>query len=193
MKAQQIAMDARVAHVRELKAENAHLREELAAVRGELETVRRHFALALEAARDADAMPPGGSLMIVDGWNVLLGSDSLLDPAERHAPPEDMQRKLRDCVRSWLDRPDHANDSAWIVFDGSKAGGTTEPRLRTSWTGGTGRHRADRLICDYLRMRQFAGTTMDVLLVTNDKDFRKEAEKLGARISGTGELRWNNG
>ena len=61
--------------------------------------------------------------------------------------------------------------------------------MRISYTGGTGAHRADRLVCDYLRMRKYAGANGNVTVVTNDKDFRKEAERLGARVLGVGELK----
>ena len=51
-----IFRDTRVAHVRELKAEVARLKEELARVRDARESLDRHFALALAAARDAERL-----------------------------------------------------------------------------------------------------------------------------------------
>jgi len=186
MTANDIFQGARLVHVRELKAEVARLNEELARTREELEGLRSHFALALEAAREADRIPSGGRLVIVDGWNALLGSASVLPPAERRLPPKDKEELLRARVRVWL--ADHPLDSAWIVFDGERAGGASEPRLRTTFTGGTGPHRADRLVCDYLRMRRFVGTASDVLVLTEDRDFRRAAETLGAVVAGVGAL-----
>ena len=94
--------------------------------------------------------------------------------------------QLKDVVAKRLER--NPNDIAWIVFDGHEANGAVEGRLRVSYTGGTGAHRADRLVCDYLRMRKYAGANGNVAVATNDKDFRKEAERLGATVLGVGEL-----
>ena len=77
MTANDILNGSRVAHVRELKAEVARLKEELARAHAELESLRNHFDLALAAARDLDAQAPDGSLLVVDGWNALLGSASV--------------------------------------------------------------------------------------------------------------------
>ena len=177
---------ARLTHVRELKSEVARLSQELAATRAELDAVRHHFALALEAALDAEHLPENGRLLIVDGWNALLGSASLLTVEEKRLPMPEKESRLVELVRAWLDA--HPLDSAWIVFDGAQAGGRAEPRLRISFTGGGGAHRADRMVCDYLRMRRFAGASKSVLVVTEDKDFRKEAQSLGAQVLSVGEL-----
>lgn len=186
MTSNEIFQNSRVAHVRELKAEVARLREELAQTRAELEGLRSHFALALEAARDADRIPAGGRLVIVDGWNALLGSASVLPPAERRLPIPEKEERLRALVRTRLDA--HPLDFAWIVFDGARPGGTSEDRLRITFTGGEGPHRADRLVCDYLRMRRLSGSAQTVLVVTDDRDFRHEAESLGATVAGVDTL-----
>ncbi len=180
MTTNEIFMGARVAHVRELKAEVARLREELAHTRSELESLRNHFALALEAARDADTLPAGARLLVVDGWNAVLGSVSVIPPSERRGSSEELEEALYRRVRAWLAA--HPSDAAWIVFDGSKAGGRSEPRLRISYTGGSGAHRADRMVCDYLRMRRLSGASHDVIVATQDKDFRREALSLGAEV-----------
>ena len=80
-------------------------------------------------------------------------------------------------MRTWLDA--HPLDRAWIVFDGPQADGETEGRLRVSFTGGEGPHRADRLICDYLRMCRYAGTAHRIHVFTEDADFRRAAAALG--------------
>lgn len=186
MTAHDIFTDSRVARVRELKTEINRLNEELARTRAELEGLRAHFALALAAARDAETLPEGGRLAIVDGWNALLGSASLLTSAER---PLDSPRKrdiLRAHVRAWLDA--HPLDRAWIVFDGAQAGGETEGRLRVSFTGGEGPHRADRLICDYLRMCRYTGAVHRIHVFTEDTDFRRTATALGGTVHAIHEL-----
>ena len=175
MTAQQIMQDLHVARIRALKDEVARLKAELARAREEHDSLRRHFALALLAAQDAERIGPDGTLLIVDGWNAILGSENVGGQRDR----------LTQLARAWLAA--HPADRAWIVFDGHEANGSAEGRLRVSYTGGTGAHRADRLVCDYLRMRRYAGASGKVTVVTNDKDFRREAERLGAMAKGIGE------
>lgn len=177
-----IIQDTRVVHVRELKAEVARLNAELSTARDELASLRGHFDLALLAARDAEQMPDGATFWIIDGWNVLLGSESILSAAEKRLPHNEKVEILRTHVRAKLDETPHLNDRAWIVLDGPRPGGAVEGRIRISWTGGTGAHRADRFICDYLRMRRFTGAQGQVAVVTDDRDFKRVAERLGATI-----------
>ena len=175
MTAQQIMQDSHMTRMRALKDEIARLKGELARTCEERDSLRQHFALALLAAQDAERIGPGGTLLIIDGWNAILGSENIGGQRDR----------LAQLAREWLDA--HPSDRAWIVFDGHEANGSSEERLRVSYTGGTGAHRADRLVCDYLRMRRYAGASGNVTVVTNDKDFRKEAERLGATAKGIGE------
>ena len=164
-----------MARIRSLKDEVARLKSELARACEERDGLRQHFALALLAAQDAERLAPDGTLLIVDGWNAILGSENIGGQRDR----------LTQLARDWL--ASHPADCAWIVFDGHDANGAAEDRLRVSYTGGTGSHRADRLVCDYLRMRRYAGASGNVTVVTNDKDFRREAERLGASAKGIGE------
>lgn len=158
-----------------LKDEVARLKAELARAREERDSLRQHFALALLAAQDAERIGPDGTMLIVDGWNAILGSENIGGQRDR----------LAQLAREWL--ASHPADRAWLVFDGHEENGSAEGRLRISYTGGTGAHRADRLVCDYLRMRRYAGAGGNVIVVTNDKDFRKEAERFGATTKGIGE------
>ena len=172
-----IFRDTRVAHVRELKAEVARLKEELARTREARESLDRHFALALAAARDAERMPCDAELLIVDGWNAVIGTHHL-DAAARHAGRDQLIERLR------------ARVAADPRFDGAEMRAATEAggRLRVGYTGGTGAHRADRMVCDYLRMRKILGLNNPVTVVTDDKDFAKEAAALGAAVKGTDTL-----
>ena len=158
-----------------LKDEVARLKAELARAREERDSLRQHFALALLAAQDAERIGPDGTMLIVDGWNAILGSENIGGQRDR----------LAQLAREWL--ASHPADRAWLVFDGHDENGSAEGRLRISYTGGTGAHRADRFVCDYLRMRRYAGAGGNVTVVTNDKDFRKEAERFGATTKGIGE------
>lgn len=158
-----------------LKDEVARLKAELARAREERDSLRQHFALALLAAQDAERIGPDGTMLIVDGWNAILGSENIGGQRDR----------LAQLAKEWL--ASHPADRAWLVFDGHDENGSAEGRLRISYTGGTGAHRADRLVCDYLRMRRYTGAGGKVTVVTNDKDFRKEAERFGATTKGIGE------
>ena len=161
MKSQQIIMDSRVAHVRELKTEGARLR-------AENEELSHHLDLAMLAAEDLRGLSPDGKLVIVDGWNLVLGAEN-----EAKSPSElieQAKRHLGDCPQ----------DFVWIVFDGPRENSRVEGRLRVSYTGGTGPHRADRFICDFIRMARFRGDISRIVVKTHDKDFSKEVNRLMA-------------
>ena len=181
MTSQQIMQDSHVTRMRALKDENARLREELARACEERDSLRQHVALALLAARDAERLLADGTLLIVDGWNAILGSENVRDKSDTG-----WREQLKNIVAKRLEKcPD---DIAWIVFDGHEVNGSTEGRLRISYTGGAGAHRADRMVCDYLRMRKILGLSHPVTVVTDDKDFAKEAAALGAAVKGTDTL-----
>ena len=183
MTSNDIFRDTRVAHVRELKAEVARLKEELAREHGARESLESHFALALAAARDSERMPPDAELLIIDGWNAVIGTRRL-DDAARHARRDRLVADLR--ARASANPRLHV----WALFDGAEMRAAAESggRLRVGYTGGTGTHRADRMVCDYLRMRKILGLNHAVTVVTDDKDFAKEAAALGAAVKGTDTL-----
>ena len=169
MGSQQIIMDSRVAHVRELKTEIARLRAENAALMAENAELTHHLDLAMLAAEDLRGLSPDGKLIVVDGWNMVLGAENearnpqeLIEQAKRH---------LWDCP----------HDFVWIVFDGPRENSRVEGRLRVSYTGGTGPHRADRFICDFLRMARFRGDIARIEVRTHDKDFAKEVDRIKGR------------
>lgn len=163
MNSNDVINDARVARVRELKAEIARLRADLSAATNELGEWRAHFDLAVLAAADAARVPPDERIVVVDGCNLLFNG----------------YNRDRDALLA-----DAAGIDAgfvWVVFDGPRENACVKGRMRVSYTGGTGTQRADRLIVDYLRMLRRAGDTHEVVVVTRDRDFRKAAEKEGAK------------
>lgn len=166
MNAQQVILDSRIAHVRELKAEVARLRADNATLRAENEELSHHMSLAILAAEDLRSLGESGRLHIWDGWNLILGSVK-----EAHNPAE-----LMDLARKHLVA--NQSDMVWIVFDGPKENSIVDGRLRVSYTGGTGQHRADKFICDFLRMARFRGDMSRIEVRTNDKDFSKEVRRL---------------
>ena len=173
MDANDVIADGRVARVRELKTEVARLKSELAAAQNSLAAWERHFDWAVLAARDADRLPQGGRIVIVDGWNVQLGARG------PNGTPRARRERVLDSARRHL----AANplDFVWVVFDGPREN-AEEPeagRLRTYFTGGEGAQRADRAICDYLHMLVLAGRHARALVVTDDKRLRRSVEALG--------------
>jgi hypothetical protein len=55
--------------------------------------------------------------------------------------------------------------------------------MRITYTGGEGVQRADKMICDYLRMANFAGKISNVEVLTRDKKLIAEIEKIRLRSS----------
>ena len=170
MSAQDVILGARVAHLRELKAEIARLKAENARLRDESAALAHHFDLALVAAEDLRALPPDGRLVILDGWNLVLGS------GKEARTPEELVARTEEYLET------HPADRAWIVFDGPRENAFNEGRLRVSYTGGTGAHRADRFILDFLRMARWRGDLSRLRVRTCDRDFRKAVARLAPDV-----------
>lgn len=166
MDAQDVIFSSRVAHVRELKSEISKLKAENTQLRNENIQLKEHFAMALLASRDLSNLKEGGKLIIVDGWNAILGAKK-----DASNPKE-----LISLYKKHLD--ENQSDFVWIVFDGHTENSRCEDRLRISYTGGDGLHRADRFICDFLRMAKFSGGLEFIEVRTHDKDFLKEVKRL---------------
>lgn len=162
MSAQDLILGARVAHLGELKREIEHLKAENSALKAENESLKAHFDFALLAAEDLKSLPEGGKLEIWDGWNLILGASKVAQDRDELVA----QARARLETASAL--------KIWIVFDGHDERVTNEGLLRVSYTGGTGAHRADRMIVDYVRMAAYLGLASRVEVKTNDKDFLKQ-------------------
>jgi hypothetical protein len=166
MKAQDVILSSRVAHVRELKSEIERLKAENLELRNENTQLKGHFAMALLAAEDLRNLPEEGRFIIVDGWNAILGATK-----DAENPKE-----LISLYKRHLE--DNPRDFVWIVFDGHTENSKVDGRLRVSYTGGEGLHRADRFICDFLRMAKFSGGLPKIEVKTRDKDFIREIRRL---------------
>ena len=140
MTTQDILIGSHATHVRELQTANAKLREENARLRDEATALRAHFDLALLAAED---LKDCERLEIWDGWNLLLGA----------------KKEARDRADLLAQAEARAGNGVrvWIVFDGKDENVSTKDGVRVSYTGGSGQHRADKFICDYLRMAKYLG------------------------------------
>ena len=159
MSAQDVILGSRVEHVRELKAEIESLKAENAALRDERDSLKAHFDLALLAAMD---LRDGEPLEIWDGWNLILGAKKeAKDRADLVAQAQATGRHV------------------WIVFDGPDENvHLLGANVRVSYTGGKGEHRADKLICDFVRMAGYLGLADRVTVRTNDKDFRRTVQRI---------------
>ncbi len=166
MGAQDVILGARVLHLRELKTEVARLKAENTRLHDENAALHEHFALALLAAEDLRTLPPDGHFIVMDGWNLILGAHK--DAQTPHALIAQAKAHLAT----------HPADRIWIIFDGPKENVQNEDRLRISYTGGTGAHRADRLICDFVRMAWYRGDASRLRVRTYDKDIRKTLSRV---------------
>ena len=72
----------------------------------------------------------------------------------------------------------------WIVFDGSEENSYRHGSYRVTYTGGTGPHRADRLILDYVHAAKLLGLgTSRITVETADKTLAKKLESFGAVVA----------
>lgn len=171
MDSQATILASRIARIREYKDEIARLRAENLRLRGEVEARESHFSLALMAAVDFALLPHDGRFIIVDGWNIVLG-----DGRRKKRNP----KRIVEIARRHL--AIHKADFIWIVWDGQDEGGWQDGRLRVSWTGGTGKQRADRFICDFIRMARWRGLAERLRILTSDKELKKSAKRLVRRM-----------
>lgn len=158
-------LPARVAELEKLLAATKHDLHDARCRLGELE---RHLAIAATAVSDATRMGKGGSIFIIDGWNILnttpLKTKSSL---VSYAKNELLSRK---------------NSFVWIVFDGPEEKSATDGAIRITYSGSRGPQRADRLIMDYIHALKFAGVRPAIHLLTNDKPLAASARRaLGDR------------
>lgn len=159
---------ARLVRVRELQTALTNAAAENLRLKTENEMLFAHLDLAVLAANDLAALPPDGRLVIVDGWNMILGANKVAkDRAELIA-----QAKAHVA--------EHPSDFVWIVLDGPRASSSVDGRVRVSYTGGVGAHRADKFICDFLKMARFRGDLRRIEVRTDDKDFKKEVKRIFA-------------
>jgi len=161
MNTQDLLAGSHVAHVRELKAEIAKLREENARLRDEAAALRAHFDQALLAAEDLRTCE---RLEIWDGWNLILGAKK--------------EAKDRADLLAQAEARAVGGVRVWIVLDGKDERVKASGAVRVSYTGGSGAHRADRLICDYVRMAKYLGLAGRITVRTNDRDFAKAVRRL---------------
>ena len=114
-------------------------------------------------------------------------------PGARHTPPADVAGRLDARLTSPADGarsgPQPLNISTsqpltcWIVFDGPDENSYRSGQYRVTYTGGTGLHRADRLILDYVHSVKLLGLdTSRITVETADKALAKRLTAFGAKV-----------
>lgn len=166
MSAQDVIIGTRALHLKQLKLQIAALKAENTRLREQNDELANHFDLAMAAAVDLRALPPGGKMVVVDGWNLVLGAQKTA------RTPEELVGRAREYLSA------HPCDCVWIVFDGPRENVVNEGRLRVSYTGGTGAHRADRFIVDFLRMARYCGLADKIEVRSADKDLLKNIKRI---------------
>ena len=168
MNAQDMIEAARLVRVRELQTALTKAAAENLRLKTENEMLFAHFDLAVLAANDLAALPPDGRLVIIDGWNMILGANKVA---------KDRAELVAQAKAHVAEQP---SDFVWIVLDGPRASSSVDGRVRISYTGGVGAHRADKFICDFLKMARFRGDIRRIEVRTDDKDFKKEVKRIFA-------------
>lgn len=158
MTAQDIIKSSQLTRVRELQTALKKAAAENAALRNELDSLKAHFDLALLAAMD---LKSGETLEIWDGWNLILGAQKVAkDRADLIAQAKASGKRV------------------WIVFDGHDENVKLDGKVRISYTGGQGEHRADKFIVDFVRMAAYLGCASRVTIRTADKDFLAKVRQI---------------
>ena len=159
MNAQDIIKSAQLTRVRELQTALTKAAAENTALHNELDSLKAHFDMALLAAMD---LKDGEPLEIWDGWNLILGA----------------KKEAKDRA-DLIAQAKASGKRVWIVLDGHDENvHLLGANVRVSYTGGTGAHRADKFICDFVRMAKYLGLADRVTVRTNDKDFRRTVQRI---------------
>ena len=201
MTANSVIEEARVARVRELKTALAETKERLVRVEDERDSLLAHFDLALVALHDFEQMGEGAQLQIIDGWNAILRHRNVSKLTSEEisrlkadylaslgiVPPSVCLNPQSAFAKATADKPSTSNSQPstlnWIVFDGSEENSYRSGAYRVTYTGGTGPHRADRLILDYVHAARILGLdTSRITVDTADKALGKKLVALGAQV-----------
>ena len=158
MNAQDIIRSSQLTRVRELQTALGKAAAENAALHNELDSLKAHFDMALLAAMD---LKGGEALEIWDGWNLILGA----------------QKEAKDRA-DLVAQAKASGKRVWIVLDGHDENVVLDGRVRVSYTGGEGEHRADKFIVDFVRMAKYLGLADRVTVRTHDKDFLAKLRKI---------------
>ena len=193
MKSNDIVADARMMHLRELKTALADAKARLLKSESERDALAAHFSLGLAALHDFEHFAADAEFRIVDGWNAILRMKNVskLPSDAVSALKREYLAKLGITPPSETESPVDPVDlppvATWIVFDGKVANTYRSGAYRVTYTGGTGAHRADRMILDYVNAAKILGLDVSHIIVeTADKDLSKRLIAAGAKVSKEG-------
>ena len=190
MKSNDIIADARVMRLKELKLSLADVKARLAKMEAERDLLSAHFSLGLAALRDFERLPEGAGLRIIDGWNAILRFRNV-----SKLSADDISRLKKEYLAGLgVTPPSDADDSVhpeslppvatWIIFDGKVANSYRCGEYRVTYTGGTGAHRADRMILDFVNAARILGLDVSRITVeTSDRDLARRIAAAGAKIA----------
>ena len=190
MKSNDIIADARVMRLKELKLSLADVKARLAKMEAERDLLSAHFSLGLAALRDFERLPEGAVLRIVDGWNAILRFRNV-----SKLSADDISRLKKEYLAGLgVTPPSDTDDSVhpeslppvatWIIFDGKVANSYRCGEYRVTYTGGTGAHRADRMILDFVNAARILGLDVSRITVeTSDRDLARSIAAAGAKIA----------
>jgi hypothetical protein len=184
MKSNDIFADARVMQVRELKAALAETKARLAKAESERDLLAAHFPLGMAALHDFESLAAESELRIIDGWNAILRMKNVskLSSEKVSELKKEYLAKL-GILQPAAESTDLPQVSTWIIFDGKDANSYRAGAYRVTYTGGTGAHRADRMIIDYVNAAKVLGLDVSRIAVeTADKDLSKRLAALGAKV-----------
>ena len=184
MKSNDIFADARVMQVRELKAALSEAKARLAQAEAERDLLVAHFPLAMAALHDFESLAAGAELRIIDGWNAILRMKNVskLSSEKVSELKKEYLAKL-GILEPAAESTELPPVSAWIIFDGKDANSYRSGAYRVTYTGGTGAHRADRMIIDYVNVAKVLGLDVSRIAVeTADKDLSKRITSIGAKV-----------
>ena len=186
MKVNDIIADAHLMRLRELKASLADAKARLAEAETARDLLAAHFALGIAAMHDFEDLGEHGELRIVDGWNAILRMKNVSKLSS-----EDISLLKKEYLASLgISVPEEGVTQpttsepirTWIVFDGNVPNSYRSGVYRVTYTGGTGAHRADRMIIDFLNAAKLLGLDVSRITVeTADKDLRRNVAASGAQ------------
>jgi hypothetical protein len=184
MKSNDIFADARVLQVRELKNALAETRARLLKAETERDLLTAHFSLGMLALHDLETLAPDEQFRVIDGWNSILRKRNISKLSSEDISA--MKKEYLSGLGILVPATDVANlppVRTWIVFDGKTANSYRSGAFRVTYTGGTGAHRADRMILDFVSVAKTLGLDVSRIVVeTADKDLSKRLTALGAKV-----------
>ena len=189
MKSNDIIAGARMMHLRELRTALADAKARLLKAESERDLLTAHFGLGLVALRDFERLAAGTEFRIVDGWNAVLrlrnvsklSSDAVSALKKEYLA--ELGVNLQSDNGSSVSFDDLPPVTTWIVFDGKTANSYRNGPYRVTYTGGTGAHRADRMILDFVSAARILGLDVSRITVeTADKDLSRHLIAAGAKV-----------